>query len=197
MRLHFFLSALIAEVTDEIKSTNSGNHNKSIIIYNEWNYIAFAIENQLYLSGFLGVRSNQLRQLQFEQPIKDICSTNKLCIVLLMNGSAYKIDLERFIPIELNPLMIKPLTSNTIPRTTSIFGGSNVSDQIADNEFITHIASGRSLCVAITNKNAVYNVPLKVFTFPSHVKIKKISCGIEHCLILTTNGDLYTFGSSS
>lgn len=188
--------ALIAEVTDEIKSTNYSNHNKSIIIYNEWNYIAFAIENQLYLSGFLGAQSNQRRQLQFEQPIKDISGTNKLCIVLLINGSAYKIDLDRFIPIELNPLMIKPSTLNSQTRTKSIFGESN-DDQVADTEFITHIAAGRCLSVAITNKNAVYNVPLKIFTFPAHIKIKKISCGIEHCLILTTNGDLYTFGSSS
>lgn len=82
-----------------------------------------------------------------------------------------------------------------------IFGHSSAQRENIENEmkdeFFTHCASGRSFSVAITNKNSVYNIPLKIFTFPSHVRIKKITCGNEHCLILTANGDLYAFGSSS
>lgn len=155
-----------------------------------------AIENQLYLSGFLSAQSNQLCHIHFEHTIKSISGTNKLCTVLLENGIAYKIDLSlsQPHPIELNLMLIKP--SNTI-RPKAIFGLSNNIEPNVDKEFITHFASGRSFSIAITNKNVVYNVPMKIFTFPMHIKIWKICCGNEHCLILTTNGDLYSFGSSS
>lgn len=151
----------------------------------------------MYLSGFLSAESNQLRHFHFEHSIKSISGTNKLCTVLLQNGIAYKIDLSQPHPIELNALLIKPSEPSNTIRTKAIFGVSNDNGRNVDTEIITHFASGRSFSIAITNKNAVYNVPLKIFTFPMHIKIRKICCGNEHCLILTTNGDLYAFGSSS
>lgn len=166
-----------------------------------WSYFAYAIENILYLSGFIDGKSNQWRQIQFEHEIKDISGTENICLVLLTTGIAYKLNSETLQPMEINSLIIQRPTISETNIDNSIFGISNESkDNKINNmidEFITHIASGRSFSIVITNKNNVYNLPLKIFTFPSHVKIKKISCGNEHCLILTTNGDLYAFGSSS
>lgn len=189
----------ITDVTAEtIIATSHGRSSKTpLIIFHEWHYIALAVANQLCLSGFLGAQSNQLRHFHFEHSIKSISGTNKLCTVLLANGIAHKIDLGQLQPIELNAALIKPAAPSNTIRAKSIFGVSNDIGRSIDTEFITHFASGRSFSIAITNKNAVYNVPLKIFTFPAHIKIRKICCGNEHCLILTTNGDLYAFGSSS
>lgn len=192
---------MISDVGDEIKIDSHQKHFNNIHIRNVWNYLAYAIENILYLSGFIDGKSNQWRQIQFEHQIKDISGTENICLVLLTTGIAYKLNSETFQPIEINSLILQRPTISETKIDNTIFGISNESkDNKINNmidEFITHIASGRSFSIVITNKNNVYNLPLKIFTFPSHVKIKKISCGNEHCLILTTNGDLYAFGSSS
>lgn len=135
-------------------------------------------------------------------PIKTISHNENVCLVLLLNGIVHKVNLTTFDISELNSTVLQKATvEDYVFKKSSIFGHSctereNILNELND-EFFTHIASGRSFSVAITNKNAVYNLPLKIYTFPPHVRIKQISCGHEHCLILTANGDLYAFGSSS
>lgn len=143
----------------------------------------------------------QERRFPFEYPITDIACTEQFCIVLVDIGIAYKINCQTFELNEINASIIQRSTQDNLLKKSRIFGNfcaqreNEVNER--NDEFITHIAAGRSLSVVVTNKNNIFNLPLKVYTFPSHVKIKKICCGNEHCLILTTNGDLYAFGSSS
>lgn len=164
---------------------------------------------------------NQDHRIPFEYPIKDIACTEQYCIVLLNIGTVYKIDRNTFEINEINSLILQRGSTTTDHDDDDNVGSSNSSggtstkvkmdkfsstnfsaqkqNQFNENrdEFITHIAAGRSLTVFITNKNNVYNMPMKIYTFATHVKIKKVTCGNEHCLILTRNGDLYVFGSST
>lgn len=197
---------------------------KPIIVRSLWNYCAIAYDCELYMSGCLNGQINQEHCFPFEYPIKDVACAEKFCLVLLNTGLAYKIDCFTFDINEINSLILQRCSATNSAEECCIasgHGGGGVSgscdsqlkmskfssinfsaqqqNQLNENrdEFITHIAAGRSLTVILTNKNNVFNMPLKIYSFPAHVKIKKISCGNEHCLILTRNGDLYAFGSST
>lgn len=193
---------------------------KSCIVKCLWSYCAVAIDCELYISGCLNGQSNQEHCFPFEYAIRDIACAEQFCLVLLDIGTAYKIDCNTFEINQINSLILQrcPTASNAddddrgaggsgggsssgskigkFPSTNFNFHKQNQFNENRD-EFITHIAAGRALSVIVTNKNNVYNMPLKIYTFAAHEKIKKISCGNEHCLILTRNGDLYAFGSST
>lgn len=166
-----------------------------------WNYCAYANGSDLFIGGCLNAKIAARRHFPFEYDIKDVACAETYCLVLLTIGTAYKINCNNFDISEINATIIQRSSLGDEVKTSPIFGEFSAKHENELNErkdeFITHIAAGRTFSVAITNKNNVYNMPMKIHTFPSHVKIKKISCGNEHCLILTTNGDLYAFGSST
>lgn len=141
-----------------------------------------------------------MRSIPFECSIRDVSCGEKFCLILLKSGIVYKLNVRTLETTEINPIIFTQREQAIVERK-SIFGavmvGQDISMNKHDDEIITHIASGRTLSVAVSNLNAIYNIPLKIYTFPSHVKIKKICCGNEHCLILSANGDVYAFGSSS
>lgn len=168
---------------------------KKIIIKCLWNYCAYVNGSDLYICGCPNGKYVQEQRFPFEYAIKDVACTERFCLVLLSIGTVFKIDCETFKVNEINTTIIKCSIDDDDVMGTSKFNAKLQTDQ--NDEFITHIAAGRSISVVITNKNNVYNIPLKIYTFPAHVKIKKVCCGNEHCLILTSNGDLYAFGSSS
>lgn len=138
------------------------------------------------------------KKIPFEFNIKALSTNEHICLILLNDGIAYKLNVNTFELNEINHLIIQR-SEETVKK--SIFGDlSPVQENARNNESeetLTHIACCRSFAVAVSSKNAVYQIPLKIHTFPNHTKIKKISCGNEHCLILTTNGDVYGFGSST
>lgn len=170
---------------------------RNIRTYCAWNYLVYSIDNVVYLSGFV---SDQIRSVPFECSIRDISCGEKFCLVLLQSGIAYKLNIRTLETVAINPIIISQRNSAIIERK-SIFGAAKSGQEFSLNrqndEIITHIAAGRTLSIALSNIGAVYNIPSKIFTFLSHVKVEKICCGNEHCLILTTNGDVYAFGSSS
>lgn len=174
---------------------------ESIKIQCAWNYLAFSIDNVLNISGFVCSEFEQVRSVPFECSIRDISCGEKFVLVLLKSGIVYKLNVRTLETTEINSIILTQRDQTIAVERKSIFGavmaGQDFSMNKQNDEIITHIASGRTLSVAVSNLNAVYNIPLKIFTFPMHVKIKKICCGNEHCLILTTNGDVYAFGSSS
>lgn len=173
---------------------------KNLSIQCTWNYLAFSIDNMLNISGYICSEFKQIRSIPFECSIRDISCCKKFCLVLLKSGIVYKLNVRTLETTEINSIIISQ-RDLAITEKKSIFGavtgGLEFSMSKQNDEIITHIASGRTLSIVVSNLNAVYNVPLKIFTFPSHVKIKKICCGNEHCLMLTTNGDVYAFGSST
>jgi alpha-tubulin suppressor-like RCC1 family protein len=105
--------------------------------------------------------------------ISKITSCNRFCLLVLENGNVFQYI---FAECELKRLNF-----------------TNVEEQ--KSGIIAHISCNDAFSVAVTDKGVVYNIPNKTHTFPKHVRVKKIVCGIEHCLLLTTNGDVYSWGT--
>lgn len=163
-----------------------------------WEYNAFAIDSQLHLFGCVNGNVSQSRTISFEAKVKTVVANDRLCIVLLDNGFAYKLNPKTLEVKEINQTII----GKSKESTKTIFGtpsdlSSSEKTALPNDEIISHVAAGRSFSVGITNMNHVYNIPMRIWTYPKHVRIKKVCCGNEHCLILTANGDVYAFGSSS
>lgn len=136
-----------------------------------------AISTHLLLAGCLRGQFDQSHKLTFPSEIKAISCNDSFCLILLTNGNCYKLPFDTLELCELNFI--------------------GVDDKKSNGNVIEHIACGHTFSVAVTNANVVYNIPSRIHEFPKHVRVKKVSCGAEHALILTTNGDVFAWGSSS
>lgn len=163
-----------------------------------WEYNAIACGHKLILSGCLNGIVHRSKEIDFEHEIKQVAAQEKNCMVLLNDGQLFKLNLQTFAVTSMSSLIMahKPSTRQSNSKRTITFGKLECPADESSEHF-THIACGRSMTVAITTENNIYNLPLRIATFPKHIKVKQVSCGNEHCLILTTNGDVYAFGSSS
>ena len=110
---------------------------------------------------------------EFSGKISKISSNNKFCLILLENGDIFQHSFVEKSSKKLNFVNVE---------------GSN-------NGNVKQIACNEAFSVAVTDKGVIYNIPNKTFEFPKHVRVKKIVCGFEHCLLLTTNGDVYSWGT--
>lgn len=106
--------------------------------------------------------------LEFKDVIKKVCATNEKCLILLRNGSLYVYN---FIEAQLEPQTLLP-----------------------DDEKVIDISCTYECNFAITNTNSLYKNCSKIHQFPKHQKIKKFVSGAEHCLALTSNGDILSWG---
>lgn len=107
--------------------------------------------------------------MQFKDVVKKVCATNENCFILLKDGSTLRYNF---------------LESNLkeIPTTEPSF------DIACTNDALYSINSANHL-YKITNESRT-----KVHEFPRHQKVKKIVSGAEHLILLTSNGDVFSFG---
>lgn len=150
-----------------------------------WSVNVLAMSKQLLLSGCLKGAAGQTQKLTFSDEIKAISCNDSFCLILLANGNCYKFLFDSADLCELN--------FTGVDREGSL----TATDIKSSADVIEHIACGHTFSVAVTNANVVYNIPSRIFEFPKHVKVKKVCCGAEHAVLLTTNGDVYSWGSSS
>ncbi|XP_062565978.1 E3 ubiquitin-protein ligase HERC2 [Armigeres subalbatus] len=110
-------------------------------------------------------------------PIVQLSANNWYCLALLEDGILLKYDIYSQQMSKLDFLSVENST------------------ETKSAESITHIACDDKVSVAVTSPgNFVFNIPNKTYTFPKHVRIKKVAVGLEHCLLLTGNGDVYSWG---
>uniref|UniRef100_A0A336KER2 CSON007489 protein n=1 Tax=Culicoides sonorensis TaxID=179676 RepID=A0A336KER2_CULSO len=159
------------------------------------NYSAIALDFKLLIATIdlddevlTNQRSFITKSFTFDNLISKITSNTSYCLILLENGDLFQIMINNFVKRQ-----IKCMNIETLPVKKSIFVHNN-SSQI-ENEKIIDIACGETVCIAITNFNKVYNIPNLTYKFEKYVKIRKICCGSEHSMILTGNGDVYTWGT--
>ncbi|XP_058811352.1 uncharacterized protein LOC131676248 [Topomyia yanbarensis] len=115
-------------------------------------------------------------ETSFTSAIVQLSASTWHCLVLLENGDLFKYDINEHRSSRLDFLTVEN------------------APELTDRERITHIACGDRVSVAITSGRTVFNIPNKTFTFPRHVRIVKLAVGLEHCLLLTGNGDVYSWG---
>lgn len=65
----------------------------------------------------------------------------------------------------------------------------------SSKEYIVLFACGNAISVAVSNLNYIYNIPNRTYQLEQHVKLKKVCCGNEHCLLLSRNGDVSSWGT--
>ncbi|XP_058454526.1 E3 ubiquitin-protein ligase HERC2 [Malaya genurostris] len=115
-------------------------------------------------------------ETEFNSPIVKLSASTWHCLVLLENGDLFKYDINQHRSRRLDFLTVENRAESTDP------------------DRIVHIACGDCLSVASTRGGEVFTIPNKTFTFPRHVRIVKLVAGLEHCLLLTGNGDVYSWG---
>lgn len=98
-----------------------------------------------------------------------ICASNETCWILLDGGSIYCVNL-------------KEMTKSKLDAS----------------EKFQNISCTQKSLFGIANYNQLHqltaNSDKKLHEFPNHQKVKKMVAGAEHCLLLTTNGDVFSFG---
>lgn len=107
--------------------------------------------------------------LEFKDVVKQVCATNDACYVLLQDGTMFCYNFVE-------------LTLKEIPANDS------VSDIACTNDALYCINALNHLHQTTPDSNK------KIFEFPPHQKVRKIVSGAEHLLLLTSNGDVFSFG---
>lgn len=154
------------------------------------NYSAIAVDFKVVISMINFVNKSgetngpeyMLTTFSFDDLIIKIACTTKNCLVLLESGELYKINISTLQKEKLNFLDVE---ADPLKKPKSF---------INSKEKIVDISSSENFCVATTNFNSVYNIPNKTYQFTKCTKLKKLVCGAEHAVLLTTNGDIYTWG---
>jgi len=142
-----------------------------------------AINQTLLLSGFLCDENtkNDKKILNFNDQIIKIASNDKLCLILLKNGDIFQYNIKNNILKQIN----------TIINTENSLNDNKLSNKIIFID-ISSIFS-----IGITINNCIYNIPTQIYQLNKNDNVKKITCGIEHAILLTKNGDLYTWGTGT
>lgn len=134
-------------------------------------YEISSVGNKLEIKSSL--LKHKEKTLEFKDIVRRACSSNETCFALLNDGSIFSYD---FIDMILK----------------------DISLQTQDDK-VTDICCTHSSLICVTSNNCLYQlssrVQRKIHDFPKHQKPKKIVAGAEHCVILSTNGDVYSFGS--
>lgn len=169
-------------------------------LYSGWAYTAVAVNKTIYLNGSLKRGEfNSSYQFEFESTIFKVTGNDLYCLVLLVNGSVWKLcvqTLEK--PMLLQFLSTEKESSTIISRRNPIFAESSSlnDDNVEPTESVKDIGCCQTFSVALTSMNNLYVIPSKIYGFARHIRVTKLCCGYEHCLLLTANGDVYVFGSS-
>jgi alpha-tubulin suppressor-like RCC1 family protein len=116
------------------------------------------------------------KTFHFKNQIKQIQLNNEFFVVLESNGDIHKYDFKDEMLRKLNFLSVE------------------TQSEIKSTEHITFVATGETINVATTSANSIFNIPNKIFELKKHEKIKKVCCGMEHALLLTSNGDVFSWG---
>lgn len=157
-----------------------------------WSYTAYAAGNELILRGFLSSTPNSTLCLQISECIAQLAACDRFCMVLCKNGKLYKLRAES--DAQLQEVKLEAEVQ-ALPQKRTIFGEVKPTSAQAESFHITHIACGSNINVAISETNTVYSVPSKIHQFPKHFRVKQLQCGFEHALLLSANGDVYSWGN--
>ncbi|XP_055683095.1 RCC1 domain-containing protein 1 [Lutzomyia longipalpis] len=148
---------------------------KSIKVDATLAYSVVAVGCRVIFKGFLEGKE-MTKSHKFLHDIRDISCNSKHCLILLANGELFRYSVERNHMLLLNFIATE-------------------GDLKTGEHLITHIACGETKNIAVTNQNVIYDIPSKIYKFDKHIKVQKISCGHEHAVLLTKNGDVFSWGN--
>ncbi|XP_073814246.1 E3 ISG15--protein ligase Herc6 isoform X2 [Musca autumnalis] len=157
-----------------------------------WSYSVSANECSLRMYGFIHGQTKNTKTVTADNSIKSLASCDRYCLLLLKNGSVFKYGVQ-CLEGQLEELIFQTNEIFT-PKKISIFGDPTASSCTSHIK-IDHIACGNNIMVALGKWNEVFTGTTQVHRFPKHVRIQQLVCGFEHALLLTYNGDIYSWGN--
>ncbi|XP_055615452.1 E3 ISG15--protein ligase HERC5 [Toxorhynchites rutilus septentrionalis] len=157
----------------KVKKFSTENTSNAYIIEFTSTHVLIASGQTLYSNSAI---TQNAHCIDFDSQIVQLSACTWYCLVLLVDGNLFKYDFHENRHTKLDFLTVE---------------NAMVSDE---KETITHLACGDKLSIAITSRKSVFTIPNRVFTFPKHIRIAKVAAGLEHCLLLTSNGDCYSWG---
>ncbi|GJQ87441.1 hypothetical protein Trydic_g19206 [Trypoxylus dichotomus] len=152
-------------IVDSFKATEYADL-KDIVLGHT--YIILQNDN---IAFYGGVNSNL--PLEEIKGTKEIIAIDNITYILYNSGTIKKLD-------------------TATGRIADIPNFLNVENPENDEDFVNKIACGTKINVAVTRNNKIYNIPNRL-EYKGR-RIKQIVTGHEHCLILDSNGDVYSFG---
>lgn len=130
------------------------------------------------IHGFIENKTHQTKDLIFNSGIKEVTVSEIKSLFLCDDNTIYTINNNN--------------SSNYEIQTISEFVITEQNEKDSLNDFITKIAAGSRINCAASRLGYVFCIPSKI-----NNKIQNITdlcCGAEHCLLLTENGLIYSFG---
>lgn len=150
-----------------IRELNIGSED-TISITSSAVYSITITNNKISLKSSLRVDHKDVT-IELDQKIAKSCHNNDLLFVLTVDGNVHKLD---FFTVK-------------IEKIHNDLGIADISCTFDGHLF------------ALDRQNQLHQIlpELKLVTqFPRHQKIRKLISGAEHTLLLTTNGDIFSFG---
>lgn len=137
-----------------------------------------AKKSKIYLHGFVNNKTHQVHKLDFDKEITEISVFDHETLFLSTDGTVFQLN------------SIKP--AEYYLKCLPNFVKTEQIDAESNNDFITKIGTGLVISCACSKDGIVYRIPTKLNSKISN--IKEVCCGTEHCLLITENGHVYSFG---
>ncbi|XP_071445161.1 RCC1 domain-containing protein 1 [Hetaerina americana] len=153
-----------------------------------WNRICFSTGSELYLSGLIDEEFGKLEKLSIpvgKKVTQGSCSRSNI-LVITEDGDCW---IHQFSGAWKN---ISDLLKTEVDSHELI--NENLSTESSSNDHrITKVCCGDKLNLAICNLGQIYCIP-SALPIPRK-KVVEISCGFDHCLALTEDSIVYSWGS--
>ncbi|XP_075147257.1 RCC1 domain-containing protein 1 isoform X2 [Haematobia irritans] len=150
-----------------------------------WSFLAAAVGCTIHLQGFVSAGYNNVKTIEIESAVKFLASCDRYCLILLENGKLYKC-----FPQSKQPTLYEV----RFQRNEGLIHHSRPLNEDSGTK-ISSVACGNAFMVALGESNEVFSGTTQIHQFPNNVRVKQLECGFEHALMLTHNGDLYTWGN--
>ncbi|XP_046383743.1 ultraviolet-B receptor UVR8 isoform X2 [Ischnura elegans] len=153
-----------------------------------WNRICFSTGSEAYLSGLIDGESGKLVNLSIPSPraISQVsCSRNNI-LAITEDGDCW---MRQFTEDWKN---ISDLLRAEIDSHDTLIGTDNPEVSSTDHKIIK-VCSGENVNLAVCNFGQVYSIPSPL-SIPGK-KVVEVACGFDHCLALTVDGIVYSWGS--
>nr|CAD7205541.1 unnamed protein product [Timema douglasi] len=84
------------------------------------------------------------------------------------------------------------LTDTGTWKQISNFAATETSSSVR----IVNVCCSETLNIALSESGMVYSIPVALST-PSTEKVVQVACGLEHCLLLTATGQVFSWGTGT
>lgn len=169
-----------------------------------WNYMVVLSGSDIFVSGFVEDQANVHKKLILgddDRAIQVSCSSSRTLILTdkgycwqytSSNGSLKK--LSKFTQVETDGSLSDEENELILKHSKSGHGElSSLNNEL--NQKIIKICCGEVINVAVTASGRAFSIPSPLPL--SKLCVTAVACGIEHCLLLTDAGTVYSWGTGT